>query len=43
MEDGFLIALLSAFGIKEIKQFIKIIGGNPRAVASRLTGKKENK
>ena len=28
------------FTTKEIKKFIKIIGGNPRAVAERLTGKK---
>jgi len=28
-----------SFTIEELKQFIKIVGGNPRAIASRLVGK----
>jgi len=33
--------ILGTFDIEEIKQLIKIVGGSPRAIASRLTGKKE--
>ncbi len=40
-KDVFQIESIAGnFGIEEIKQFIKLVGGNPRAVASRLAGKK---
>ena len=39
-EDEFEITEIEGvFGRKEIKELIKIIGGNPRAIASRLTNK----
>ncbi len=40
-KDSFTIDYITGdFGKEEIKQVIKLVGGNPRAIASRLTGKK---